>query len=332
VWVAEWIEKRDVKVAKQAAKPMTEPDAEAGAKRTEKRKGNILAGLDECEAFLRDVAATGLLASQTARTWDQMAARMVDAQAPGIARRLKSIGASIGVGPDWAFGTVSALGSLQLLIEAGRRLETFPDLPQKDILTALGVPLRKESLADETFIDVWDIVGQQIETEDRLTTCRSWLLGRTDGRWAMHLAFSVAGQPFDVRLIPGTALAAELRYFPSAWPLRADLGERDFVPFGARRIGSVWSVALDRISSGLASCPWQEQFPVHLSGASLGTIDGKWFAVDRNGESMAISGRCSPWEMLALSGNQPFEMFGEWDGLSFRLLSAWGSWGFLRMI
>ncbi len=331
-WVVEWLEKRDEKAIKQAAKtelPKADADPEAAAKRAAKRWDNILAGLEECEAFLIDVAGQGLLASQSARSWDQMAARMVDAQAPGVARRLKRIGSVIGVGADWGRSVAGQMGNLALLIEASRRSDSFGDAMRADVRTALGIPLRKEEIGGEKVVDTWDVLGQIAEVEDRITTCRSWLFGRRNRRWAMHLAFSAAGQPFDVRLIPGTAFSAEMEFFPSAWPLRAHLGDRSDVPF-APPDGETWDQTLDRQALALAAQPWIEQQPFHIGAARLGRDGRDWWAIDGAGQAMRLLG-ADPWPVLAASGNERMELMGEWSGSHPRLLAAWGTWGFVAL-
>ncbi len=331
-WVTEWLEKRDEKSTKQETKsdaPKTEIDVEAAAKRSNKRWENILAGLEECEAFLADAAGQGLLASQSARSWDHMAARMIDAQSPGIARRLRQIGLTIGVGPDWGRTVADQMGNLSLLMEASRRVESLNEDARADLRAALGIPQKKDDVELAPVADVWDVLGQVIEQEDRITACRSWLLGRGTGRWAMHLAFSVAGRPFDIRLLPGTAFVAELAFFPSAWPLRAHLDDAISEPFSPR-IGATWDASLDRLSHAMAAQPWIEQFPVHLTGARFGTDGQAWWVVDQNGQSGKLRGPL-PWPVLALSGNAPAEVIGEWDGSSLRLMAAWGPWGFVSL-
>jgi hypothetical protein len=327
LWVSEWLERRSERATKQAAPPAV-PDPEASAKRTEKRWNKILAGLDECEAFLSDAVSQGLLAVQSARSWNEMAARMIDAQAPGVAGRLKQIGAGIGVGDKWPREITAQLGRLTLLIEAARRADSLDANLAADVRTALGIPSRKEDLDTEKVIDTWDVVGQTTEVEDRLTTCRSWLRSRS-GRWAMHLAFSVAGQPFDFQPIPGTALAAEVQFYPSAWPLRVALGEKELVHF--RPIdGTDWAVALDTAATAWSKSPWVDLVPVLLHAAQLGSEDGRWFAIDESGDSMPVK-TAEMWEVLGLSGNQPSELFGEWDGRRLKLLSAWGDLGFTTL-
>lgn len=331
-WVQEWLSKRAERSAKQAEKATAAPaaaDPEAAAKRAQQRWSKMLAGIDECESFLEDVVAQGLLAVHSTRTWDQMAARMMDAQAPGVAARLKKLGAGIGVGEGWGRAVAGQLGNLSLLLEAARRVDSFQEGLQADVRTSLGIPSRKEDLSSDVIDDVWDVLGQTIEIEDRVSTCRSWLKARQKGQWAMHLTFSVAGQPYDFRPIPGSALAAEVQVYPSAWPLRVNLGERTVVPFQPTK-GSSLSDCFEFAANVWAVNPWVDQIPVHLTGATVGRSGKEWFVLDQQGRAVRLLGP-EPWTLLAMSGNEPCDVQGEWNGRSLRLLGAWGDWGYVAL-
>ena len=61
---------------------------------------------------------------------------------------------------------------------------------------------------------------REYSEEDRLRAQRRWLRGESTGRYALALHFAHASQPLDAGLVPGTALDAELAFFPGAAPLR----------------------------------------------------------------------------------------------------------------
>src|SRR5690348_14248275 len=84
-------ERRDEAKAARAAAPEKPPDPQAQARRVEKREGRIESGLAQLEAWLADLVSQGLVAARTQppQYWAQMAARLVDAQAPGVARRVR---------------------------------------------------------------------------------------------------------------------------------------------------------------------------------------------------------------------------------------------------
>jgi hypothetical protein len=330
-WTEEWLTKRS---EKPAAKPQTEraPDPQAAAKRQEKRWSNILQGIDECEAFLLDAVSQGLLAMHSTRSWDQMAARMVDAQAPGIARRLKRVGSMIGVGSDWGERAAAELGTLTLAIEAARRIESLPLELQWDAKAALGIPVREDELPIEGDVaDMWSVLGQSVEVEDRITTFRSWLYGMGTGKWAMHLAFSVAGQAPGLRLIPGQSFAGIGRFYPSAWPLRASFSEMSACEFKMPR-GWTWEHSNERLTDALSKSPWIESLPVLISDARLGRAGDMWYAIDESDGAFPMSDHAAKrWLLLALTGNGPASLFGEWDGRRFSLLSSCAEWGFIAL-
>lgn len=316
-WATEWQEKRGAK----AAAPPKAPAA-ADPKTAEKRWATVLKGLDECEAFLHDAVRDGLLSMSSARTWDEMAKRMVDAQAPGVARRLRSIGGRIGVGPDWTTQVAEELGSLGLLLEAARRTETLGDLAY-DVKAALGIPNRKED-AEETVADTWDALGSFAEEVDRLWNRRTWFKGRSSGRWVLHLAFAPHGSaPPSPHLPFGAALTGEAHFFPSAWPLRASLDDGKSAEFRPSR-GGTWADAFEDQANALAQNPWIDAFPVLLTDAAFARNEDAWFVVDARGEGMPLANSDADRErILGRTGNVRCEMFGEFDGQEFRLLSYW---------
>ncbi len=101
-WLSEWLAKREQTAQRKVARPTdTDLDPEQQAKRAAakdkrgaERQRKVEAGLEELERWLRDLVRQGLAHAQKqpARYWDAMAARLVDAQAPGLARWLRRDG------------------------------------------------------------------------------------------------------------------------------------------------------------------------------------------------------------------------------------------------
>ena len=95
-WAATWLAARAAKSSGTAGPAGTEPaDPQAAQRRAEQREARVLSGLDELDQWLRDQVRQGLAATmpQLAKSgylhWDTIAARMVDAQASGLAERLR---------------------------------------------------------------------------------------------------------------------------------------------------------------------------------------------------------------------------------------------------
>src|SRR5262249_61354120 len=75
----------------------------AAARRAQQRETRVASGLAELARWLCDQARQGLAASQQAGYghWDDIAARMIDAQAPGLAERLRALASVPHSGAGW---------------------------------------------------------------------------------------------------------------------------------------------------------------------------------------------------------------------------------------
>jgi hypothetical protein len=58
------------------------------------------------------------LRSKPADFFESMAARMVDAQTPGLANRVRELFNALGSGQDWASNVLEAVARLHLLVES----------------------------------------------------------------------------------------------------------------------------------------------------------------------------------------------------------------------
>lgn len=319
-YVEEWLAKRGEKQAAAAA-PKAAPDPEAQAKRAEKRRDRVAAGLEECSLWLRDTVRQGLASPSVANVkhFEGIAARMVDAQAPGIARRLREMGETLHAGAGWQERLIEQIAHLHLIVEAHQRMEGLPDTLREDVLAAVGFAVKKEELPAELRVrDEWNVLGQHRYQEDRLSVQRSWLWARERARWAMVLAFSVANAPFDPLLAPGSAFRGELAFYPGAESLRALPLDRSDAPLHAAPALSIHQ-ALEGFADRLARCPWTELSPMCLANVRLAGPD--WEAIDDAGDRLPLVSAFEPWDCLALTGGQPATLIGEWNGTRLRPLA-----------
>src|SRR5260370_35588004 len=90
------------------------------ATRAEKRRELVAQGLERLDLWLSDLVRNGLASveSQPATFWEQQAAQMIDAQAPGIAARLRSMAGKPNSPARWPEGLLGQLGRLALRPEA----------------------------------------------------------------------------------------------------------------------------------------------------------------------------------------------------------------------
>ena len=119
VWLQEWLEKRGQRAQKQADKAAAKDEpvdeatlqkrAAAQQKRNAAREDKVNAGITELQRWLSDLIRQGL-ANSDDNQWQGMAARMVDAQAPGLARSLQNAASLRYQGGAWQEKLLAELG------------------------------------------------------------------------------------------------------------------------------------------------------------------------------------------------------------------------------
>ena len=337
-WLSDWLVKREQSARRKAScAAETDVDPEQQAKRaaakdrrTAERQHKVEAGLEELERWLRDLVRQGLAHAQKqpARYWDAMAARLVDAQAPGLARWLREMASIPASGEGWSERLLARLGLLQLLLAGYRRLGSLPEPLQADIRSAIGWTWQESDLPAGAWIrDRWFMLGQRTYQEDRLQVRRSWLWGRDCGRLALLLDFAYQNQPLPVIPAPGVWLEAELGFFPSHYPLRALL--RNSTPVEDRTMPPALADGaaplLNEYAEALARQPWLELWPATLAEAV--PVRGEadiWLLRDATAHLLPCHpGFADRWRLFALSGGWPLTVFGEWNGQQLWPLSTW---------
>jgi len=340
-WVTDWIASRAKREEKQKQK-LSEPekvvDPEAQAKRANARLNKVKAGVQDLQVWLYDLIRQGLtsVSTESYKFWEQPAARMVDAQAPSLARQLRDIPSVIASGTGWQERLLHRLGKLHLLLEGFQHLDDLPMGIQADIRTQIGWTQNQAELTESVnekgsnylVQDVWLVMGQQVETEERLRVSRTWLWGKSSDRYALYLQFAHGTQPFEHNFMLGNYLEAELAFFESAYPLRAIIINRQSsLSSGSIADGIGYEtidVAIASFSSALVKNPWLERFPLTLQQVIPLHQEGKWFIRDRAANLLPMSSRFERgWTLLALSGGHPVTTFGEWNANDFYPLSIW---------
>jgi hypothetical protein len=325
-WVTEWLGKRAAaadkkkeRAEKSSAAPP--PDPAQQAKRAEKRLGRVIAGVDALELWLGDLVRTGLAALPHGdAAWNAQAARLVDAQAPGLASRVRSLGDLSRTG-DWGERVTDGLGRLALLAHATRRLDALDAGLAADVRAAVGWTLEREEVvsAGTRVDDAWAITGQVVEDDDRVRMQRSWLRGLKTGRDALVLNFAAGNARFADTLLPGMVMEAELAFWPSAYPLRALVNDRrgEMKPLASRPSAVAGIDAfLTAYAGALSKQPWLDRFPAAIGGLIPVVADAfleRFDVVDGDGQMVPLAGK-GHWRLLAISGGHPIDLFGEWDG------------------
>ncbi|WP_176955210.1 SWIM zinc finger family protein [Sinosporangium album] len=314
---------------------------DASARRAEQREQRVSTGLLELERWLTDQIRQGIAGTKAAghAHWDDVARRLVDAQAPGVAGAVARLGATLS-GEDWPGRLLGEYGLLYLLTAAYRGRAGLPADLVRTVRSRIGFPVtREEVLAGAGVRDVWDVLGLRDEEQDRLIARRVWLRGRRTGRSALVLSFAPPGRPLDATLATGTAVDADLAFYAGAVPLRALVAARHAAPyaFTGPPPGTGPAAALGEVAAALAGDPWLESWPLVLSGV-VPTRDGGadvrdggadageagWMLADASGEGLALHpGAGAPWTLVATSGGAPVTVAAEWTPWGLVPLTTW---------
>ena len=291
--------------------PEAEPDRDRAR---DERVERMFAGLTELDRWLDDRMRTGLADPALAKyaTWDELAARLVDAQAGALANRVRRLAGLVGASPEWHGDVLAELGLLHLLAQAGRRLGSLPGPLADAVATTVGWQVRQaDVLGGVPDTDTWIVAGRSDTREDRIEVRRHWLRGSTSGRWALVLSFAAYRQSLDTSLTVGTAIAADLHRYPGP-ALRALVGARHGDPTARARPPAVGVVAAcDEIGTILANEPWLDRVPVTVT-ASI-AADGTRFALaDDGGTLPLIAAGHSLATLLAVAGRGAVDVTCEW--------------------
>ena len=334
-WVSEWLEDRskraESKVKRAEVKAKKEADPVAAAKRAEKREANIKAGLQELELWLHDLMRQGLasLQGKPYKFWDEMASHMVDAQAPGLANRLRTLGSLSASrqrhsGRDKTEVLLEQFGLIHLLIEGYKRLDSLTHDLQADIKTLLGWAQDQSTLLKQSGLeDRWQVLGQVSTVENNLTTQRTWLRGETSERMALVLDFAYGGAPIESGLVPNSVFDGEMVFYAGKAPQRALIKQRqDLEKLNGFEAQDSILTATEGYVQTLACLPWLERYPMLLDQVSPAPNNEHWYIMDDSHLLTLHPSFTYGWELLALSGGQPLTLFGEWDGHYYLPLSA----------
>ena len=341
-WAAEWLRQRRQRSGGQGA-------ATAGASRraaspspatVRRRMRRITAGVTELEQRLTDLLRGGLAGADQPgyAPWGEMAARMVDAQAQGLAARIRELETLPATGPGWPERLLAECALLHLLAQGVLRLDELPEPLAATVRSRVGITTGAAALLADPAArvrDRWQVLAQYDTDEGRLLTRRIWLLGQRSRRPALLLSFGAAGRAPELSLPVGRVLDADLAYYPGARPLRAALGDRHGAPErGAVPAGVAVAAALAAYGAALCEDPWLESWPVVLSPVVVVPGDGPdapWQVADAHGEdALPLSSATAPrglWRLAALSGGRPLTVFGECGHRGFLPLTAWDESG-----
>lgn len=328
----EELEKRELAKAKRA---------ESNRLATQKA---IASGIQDFQQWVNDQLRTGIdeLLKDLPKGCRQIAARMVDAKATGLASRLDEIPGKVMGLPlhEQAQRVLNELGKLVLLTNAWL---AEPDDP--DAKRTVGVAENRDQIlqnADVTRVTGrWIVLGNQSFTRrDGLVSHTTWLIcaGSTSqedpdnakGKFAQLLDFYPASSgKKNVGFAAGTQLDAEMVYYPSRFPLRAlmatwqPVNVADNMPWPERVDcpHTSWRKMLDVL-------PWGEVIPM-LPGSTqilCGSHNENWLQFTAH--NTALKQDTSQPIPVFMQGSELSQSFVLWNGYQAQLFAGISSkWG-----
>jgi hypothetical protein len=329
-WVSDWLNKRVDKEEKkaekkQSAKPV---DEAAQAKRQQARQQKVGDGVAELLLWIKDMIRSGIhsLPGKTPGWWENMARRMIDAQAPGLANMVRTLGNTNFYREGWQSECVEQLLRIYLLISGYQHLDQQDPLLQADINSQLGFTINQEELKEsEGILDTWLILGKQTSEDQGVTTERYWLFGAATRRYALILQFLVRGQGAQLSLTPGLSIRAELVFFPSGAPLRALIRRQIQAESAMDGQGfASWKEVADATTATVAVLPFDGPRPYIVRRLTPVLHGQQWWLKDDEQTLMPIKENFRPiWKVLSLSGGEPLDMALIGKDRTFEPIGVW---------
>nr|WP_202891555.1 SWIM zinc finger family protein [Kribbella shirazensis] len=327
-WAKTWLDQRAERAERPERKPGEVADPVAAQERAARRADRVSAGLAELAGWLDDQVRQGLGAfdQRAYGELSRLAARMVDAQAPGVAGALRRAAGVVGRGHDWPGELLEELSLVHLIVSAHARLADLPPSLADTVQTRIGWSTETARvLADgEKVEDDWLMLGRVVEPDDRLTVRRVWLRGATTGRLGLILTFAAAGRPLDpLPARPGEYVPGALSFYPGALPMRALLTQTAPRLPAPRPAGLTVQQALASYVESLAADPWNERWPLVLRDVRPARHGDGWALVDEAGDGLELLPGWDAVKLLAVSAGDPITVAGEWNRAGLRPMTCW---------
>ena len=350
--VVKWLDARDKRAKKRqepkdATSTARSEKAVAAAKaRAKKRDQNVADGVETLLNALDDVARLGLNTAQfrEPKFWKDLAKRMVDFQAPGLANRVLEIAALDSADKNWNETVLRKIGLLTLLLEAAKRVENVSEDLAAEIRYALGYTFQESSVVEtgERLEGEWLALGRGLVFGRAINTARDWFYHIETGRFARYLQYS-RNKEFDETYPTLNGYVGAMRYWHGVVKMRAtwestpkSIGRRA-LPDG---VGDTFQQLVEKTVQTRSNAPWTTAIPTLLKDVVVRpnvercgkTLATQWLVIDSDGRAIPavapgnVQGEPRKnnfmQDFFEASYDAAVTLFGEWDGQTLTPLSA----------
>jgi hypothetical protein len=327
-FAGEWAQERAART-ERPARTAAPVDPEAQAARQAERLAVMTTGMSDFALWLADLVRGGTVQArrQPWVWWDTAAARLVDAQLPGLAERVREAGSEVKRREDWPDHLLAELGRWWAAAQAWQRWDRLDARTRADLRTYVGwARAGDEVRAGETLTDTWLVLGAHRSDDGRLQQQRTWLRGGTSGEVVQLLDFAARGAPLPLAHLAGSALDATLALYPGSGPRRALVVGEPTVSTDPPPLpdGGSLEDALGDLAQAWAENPWGTRVLAFLAGSALLPLTDapRSQVVDATGAAVPLLAESAPWGALALTGGRPTLLVGELEPGGFRVLSV----------
>jgi hypothetical protein len=329
-WVSDWISKRVDKEEKKVEKVEKPVDESAQVKRQQARTQKVSAGIGELLLWVKDIVRGGILSIPEKGNgyWENMARRMVDSQAPGLAAMVKGLASTNFWQEGWQSGFMDRLVQLYMVAESYQHVNDIDPLLQQDIRSAIGFTVSQEDLKQtEGIKDTWLVIGKESRDEQQLTIEQNWLYGIKTQQYALVLQFIARGQSGQLSLSTGMFLDAELAFFPSSVPYRAIIKNHTLtagIDAQEAKVFSGWQQVAEQQTLLSSRLPFKSEMPFVVTALKPVRYQNSWWLQDEEGCVCKIAPAYKNiWQLMALSGGEALTVAVMGNEDVYRPLGVW---------
>ncbi len=278
--------------------------------------------IEDAILWVEDIIRSGI-ANLESRKYDFAETQKVwmsNAKAEGLRGLIDELAriAEEGSGTEWLEKFWLKSGELYFLLKLLKNEEYMPEPFRKSVKHLIGFSEQKKDLLPlKGVTDIWIILGsiqQDVEDRHKLTLRKIWLYGKKSRETALITDFAFNGIFTEQYGPAGSCFEGEIVFYPGV------VKQRALVKTQIRTIEEVHPVFKGFAENfrlhaeNISIFPWIKQFPFLLSEMKIGFSENRWFFTDDKMNAIPLQvSREKAMDILVLTGNQPFDVFGEWS-------------------
>jgi hypothetical protein len=311
-WVKEWIEKREETAEKKTKKVDKPVDVEAQAKRLQQRQKKVEDGIEELQLVLKDIVRNGILSmpEKAPSLFENLAKRMVDSQATGLAFMVKELTDINYYKDNWQTEFLDQLVRLHIATSAFKIQNQLPELLKDEVRALIGFTQSADELKQQAGVnDNWLVLAKKTEQQEQLQVQKNWLLGLKSGKYALIIQFYVRSQMPEINLTPGTIIDAELTFYKSIRPYRALVkSSGKVISYQIENVGfASWQKLLEYEQEQISLSPFINEQISLVHNLALATHQQQWFLKDTDEVLMPLLiNEAIKIKLLAITGGKSF--------------------------